>query len=119
MTFAAAVVYCIMVDYEKTSKHYPLIEAAADDKIIYVRICMHTYERIMAAMKNILFYVRIGVKLCFSLVLLQLLYVSFCLTGDMTTPLYAVPEMLEYCAASASVIFAGAYILEYCLGQQS
>lgn len=69
-------------------------------------------------MKNILYYVRIGVKLSFSFVLLQLLYVSLCLTGDMPTALYAVPEMLEYCAASAAVIFGGAYILEYCLWQQ-
>lgn len=65
--------------------------------------------------KNILYYVRIGVKLCFSFIFLQLLYVSLCLTGEVGTALYTVPEMLEYCAASASLTFAGAYILEYCL----
>lgn len=67
-------------------------------------------------MKNMLRFVRIGVKLSFSIVLLQLLYISLCLTGCVGTELYAVPEMLEYCAASTAVIFAGAYILEYFLG---
>ena len=56
-----------------------------------------------------------GVKLCFSAVLMQLLYISLCLGGQTRTPVRAVPEMLEYAAASAALIFAGAYLLEYYL----
>ena len=67
-------------------------------------------------MAKILIYIRTGVKLCFSLVLLQLFYVALCLGGDTDTAFYAVPEMLEYCAASASLTVAGAYILEYFFG---
>lgn len=56
-----------------------------------------------------------GVKLCFSAVLMQLLYISLSLGGLTATPMRAVPEMLECVAASAALIFAGAYILEYYL----
>lgn len=66
-------------------------------------------------MKKLLYFIRLGVRLSFSVVLLQLLYIALHLTGSGESALYAVPEMLEYCAASASLTFAGAYILEYCL----
>lgn len=58
-----------------------------------------------------------GMKLCFSAVLMQLLYISLCLGGQTRTPVRAVPEMLECAAASAALIFAGAYLLEYYLSE--
>ena len=58
-----------------------------------------------------------GVKLCFSTVLMQLFYISLCLGGQTRTPMRAVPEMLECAAASAALIFAGAYLLEYYLSE--
>lgn len=91
------------------------IDSCTDECYDYIckAMCLHIYERACICVKNIIYYIRIGVKLCFSLILLQLLYVSLCVTGDVDTALYTVPEMLEYCAASASLTFAGAYILEY------
>lgn len=63
--------------------------------------------------------VQCGMKLCFCAVIMQLLYISLCASGDIAGAWSAVPEMLEYAAASCAVTVAGAYILEYFFATES
>lgn len=53
-----------------------------------------------------------AVKLGFGAVLLQLLYASLTLEGLTRTSASCVPDILECAAASATFIFAGAYLIE-------
>ena len=63
-------------------------------------------------------------KLCFSAVILQLLYISVCISAYVTDPVAAsetfplysqIPEMLEYAAASATATLGGGLAMEYAL----
>ena len=60
-------------------------------------------------------------KILFSAVILQLLYISLCLwahncgvpSPEAFPPLYKVPEMLQCAAASAVLTLAGGFLLEF------
>ncbi len=59
-------------------------------------------------------------KVFFSAVIIQLLYISLCLwhyrygtPADITVPLHKIPEMLEYAAASCAISTAGGFILTF------
>lgn len=58
-------------------------------------------------------------KLLFSAVVLQLLYISICLGANLCgtpgayPPLYKIPEMLCCAAASATAALAGGFLMEF------
>lgn len=60
-------------------------------------------------------------KLSFSAVILQLLYISLCISAhaaggdaaELFPPLHKVPEMLEYASASCALTVIGGFVLEF------